>query len=58
MSVYNIELLQGGIEIKTVTGFLTRTNDHNEPSGSLGFELWTDKEKKHKGWLWAMMYPE
>ena len=41
----------GANEIKTVNNFLTRTDDNELPCGTLGFELWNDKERQQTGWL-------
>ena len=51
------EILTGGLEVKTISNFLFRTNDMNELSGTLPFELWAKKDRKDYGWLLAMLYP-
>ena len=50
--------LIGGLEVKTISGFLFRDNDMDEPSGTLPFELWNDKRRTKYGWLLALLYPE
>ncbi len=49
--------LIGGLEVKTISGFLFRDNDNDEPSGTLPFELWSNKERTKHGWLLALLYP-
>ena len=41
----------GANEVKTTHNFLTRTDDSELPCGTLGFELWDDKERQQTGWL-------
>ena len=53
-----IELTQGNSEKKTVWSFLFRTNDNSEPSGTVGFELWSSDKRKKAGWLPGYMHPE
>ncbi len=46
------------IEVKTVWNYLTRTNDQEEPSGTLCFELWKDNNRNSPGWLIEMAHPD
>ena len=46
------------VEVKTVRGFLFRTNDHKERSGTIGFELWKSNKRKTPGWLLQMLHPD
>ena len=45
----------GGLEVKTINSFTFRTNDNNEPTGTLPFELWNGDRY---GWLIALLDPE
>lgn len=46
------------VEVKTARDFITRTNDHEEVSGTIGFELWSAESLHHLGWLPKMLNPE
>lgn len=46
------------IEVKTIWNFLSRTNDHEDTSGTLGFELWKSPTRESLGWLDEMLHPE
>ena len=46
------------VEVKTVWNYLTRTNDDEEPTGTLGFELWNKETRKTRGWLDKLLHPE
>lgn len=46
------------IEVKTFRGFLFRTNDDEEATGTLGFELWKTKKRKTLGWLPKFLAPD
>ena len=48
----------GGNEIKTINSFLWRTNDGEDPTGTLGFELWETDSKRHYGWAYKIFHPE
>ena len=48
-------VVSGAIEVKTVWGFLFRTNDHGMPCGTLEFELWSSG---NEGWLPKYLHPE
>ena len=50
--------LIGGLEVKTISEYLFRDNDMDEPSGTLPFELWSNTERDKHGWLLALLYPE
>ena len=52
------ELKGGGIEVKTVWNYLFRTNDNEEPSGTLGFALWSEANRNNYGWLMKILNPE
>ena len=59
VTVYAIDAIEtGGIEVKTVWNFLFRTNDNEDPSGSIGFALWSDYSRTHYGWLMKILRPE
>ena len=58
-TAYEIDAFEaGGNEVKTVWNFLFRTNDHEEPSGSLGFALWSNERREQYGWLMKILRPE
>ena len=46
------------IEVKTIRGFLFRTNDNNEENGTLGFEFWKSTKRRTPGWLVQMLFPD
>ena len=46
------------VEVKTIRGFLFRTNDNEEETGTIGFELWKSKKRKTLGWLPQMLNPD
>ena len=46
------------VEVKTVRGFLFRTNDSEEQTGTIGFELWKSQKRKTPGWLLQMLCPD
>lgn len=46
------------VEVKTVRGFLFRTNDNEEATGTIGFELWKSDKRKTRGWLLQMLNPD
>jgi len=46
------------VEVKTVRGFLFRTNDNQEESGTIGFELWKSSKRTTSGWLPQMLNPD
>ena len=50
-----VKVETGGLEVKTISDFTFRTNDNNEPSGTLPFELWNGDRY---GWLLALLHPE
>jgi len=52
------EITDAAIEVKTIRGFLFRSNDNNEESGTIGFELWKSDKRKTPGWLLQMLKPD
>ena len=48
----------GGLEVKTVDQYIFRNNDQNEATGTIPFELWSDKERTRLGWLLALIRPD
>lgn len=52
-----LKTAEAAVEVKTVSNFLTRNNNHDEESGTVEFELWTSRMKKNLGWLHGMSYP-
>ena len=51
-------MYEGGVEIKTIKNFLLRNNDNSDPSGTIGFELWSDSSRSKPGWLFSLINPE
>ena len=51
-------MYEGGVEVKTINNFLTRNNDNDEPSGTIGFELWSNANRNDPGWLYALCHPK
>ena len=45
-----VEARSGSHEAKTINSFMWRTNDNEDPSGTIGFELWEDASRKSYGW--------
>ena len=52
-----VRIETGGVEVKTISNFTFRTNDMNEQSGTLPFELWRS-DRRELGWLPALIHPE
>ena len=52
------EIIEAAVEVKTVRGFLFRTNDNEATYGTIGFELWKSEKRKSLGWLLQMMMPD
>lgn len=51
-------ITEATVEVKTVRGFLFRTNDNEEKTGTIGFELWKSSKRKTPGWLLQMLDPD
>ncbi len=48
----------GANEVKTINSFLWRTNDNEDESGTIGFELWEDSSRANYGWTAKIFHPE
>lgn len=48
----------GSNEVKTKNSFLWRTNDNEDRSGTIGFELWEDQSRNSYGWAAKIFHPE
>ena len=58
-TVYPITSHQfGSNEVKTINSFLWRTNNNEDKSGTIGFELWEDSSRTHYGWAAKIFHPE
>lgn len=48
----------GSNEVKTINNFLWRTNDNQDPAGTVGIELWEDPSRNSYGWAAKVFHPE